>query len=83
MDERSDSVGFPFTTTGFKYVDGNIFSVLTMAFSSCLKACVLPLPSKQNDKVCPKNKRENEEEEREEEERDQLINKHNVLAKIF
>jgi len=39
MDDKSDSVGLPFTITGFRYVDENIFSVFTIAFcklSECM-----------------------------------------------
>jgi hypothetical protein len=44
------SVSLPFTTTGFKYVSGKSFSVLLIALSTCLKALVLPLPSKSKSK---------------------------------
>ena len=44
-DDKFVSVSLPFTMTGFKYVDGNSFSHLAMAFSTCRKACVFPLPS--------------------------------------
>ena len=43
-DDKLVSVSLPLTVTGFKYVDGNSFSHFVMAFSTCRKACVLPLP---------------------------------------